>query len=67
MFTAVFAITDEHPELFYEYSVFKEKSGDVKDSKEFIIKAYELYKDGDDELELKKKIIDKYAEFNQLP
>ena len=67
MFAAVFAITDEHPELFYEYSIFKQKSGDIKDSKKFINKAYELYRDGNDELELKKKILDKYAELNPLP
>ena len=35
------------------------------EARDFIIKAYEIYKDADDELELKDKIFSRYNQFKE--
>ena len=40
--------------------------GVLEEARELIIKAYDLYKDGDKELELTQKILMRYEEFQEL-
>ena len=68
MFKTVMKLHDEDAELFYEYSILKEKQGDMQEALDLIEKAYNLYKDGDRELELTQKIFTRYESFQeQLP
>jgi tetratricopeptide (TPR) repeat protein len=68
MFKACLKLDDENAELFYEYSILKEKQGNMEEALDLIEKAYNLYKDGDRELELTHKIITRYESFQeQLP
>ena len=68
MFKACLKLDDENAELFYEYSILKEKQGNNEEALDLIMKAYNLYKDGDKELELTQKILDRYQSFQeQLP
>ena len=63
MFKEYLKVQYEGAELFYEYSILKEKRGNMDEAKKFILKAYEMYKEADDELELKGKI---FARYNDL-
>ena len=68
MFKTVMKLDDENAELFYEYSILKEKQGDKDEALDLIMKAYNLYKDADRELELTQKIFTRYESFQeQLP
>ena len=68
MFENAQVLVDDSAELFYEYSILKEKQGNKKEALELILKAYDLYKDGDKELELTQKIFERYESFQeQLP
>ena len=68
MFKKALLLADDNAELFYEYSILKEKQGDMQEALDLIEKAYNLYKDGDRELELTQKIFTRYESFQeQLP
>ena len=51
-----------------EYSILKEKQGKDDAARELIMKAYDLYKNGDKELELTQKILSRFEKYQeQLP
>ena len=56
VFGEIKGLTSKDPAI----SILKEKQADIEEAKSFIIKAYDLYKDADDELELKDKIFTRY-------
>ena len=64
-FKTVLTLQDESAELFYEYSLLKEEQGDMQEALDFLLKAYNLYKDGDKELELTQKIFKRFESFQQ--
>ena len=67
-FKTFLTLKDEDAELFYEYSILKEKQGNKEDALDLIMQAYNMYKNGDKELELTQKILDRYQSFQeQLP
>ena len=68
MFENAMLLTDDNAELFYEYSILKEKQGKDAAARELIMKAYDLYKNGDKELELTQKILSRFEKYQeQLP
>ena len=68
MFENALRMIDEDAELLYEYSILKEKQGKDDAARELIMKAYDLYKNGDKELELTQKIHSRFEKYQeQLP
>ncbi|MBI44673.1 MAG: hypothetical protein CMG66_00730 [Candidatus Marinimicrobia bacterium] len=67
-FKTVLTLQDESAELFYEYSLLKEQQNNMDEALNFLLKAYDLYKDADKELELTQNILNRHQSFKeQLP
>ena len=62
MFIKAIKQTDVNAELYYEYAILKEELGELDESKIYIEKAYNLYKNADKQVKLAQKIWEKHQQ-----
>ena len=55
-------LIDSNAELYYEYAILKEELGELDESKIYIEKAYNLYKNADKQVKLAQKIWEKHQQ-----
>ena len=63
-FEIILDLDDDSAELFYEYALLKELESDIESAKEYISKAYQIYENADEDIELAQNIWKKHKQLN---